>query len=106
MKVCMLTTKDNPYDPFDDFTQWFMYDIEKGYNTCGLLARVVRQSDTLSMEENEEESQQAMDWLIKFDLTKQLMKVEREIDDPIELYGFNPTKSLDEIESEEEALVA
>lgn len=34
----MLTTIDNPYDPFDQFDQWFSYDLSKGYNTCGLLA--------------------------------------------------------------------
>jgi len=28
---CMLTTFDNPYNPFDEFTSWFMFDEEKGY---------------------------------------------------------------------------
>ena len=100
MKVSMLTTKDNPYDPFDDFDNWFMYDIEKGYNTCGLLARIVRQSDSLSVEENEFESVKAMDWIIQHDVTGQFEIVSREIDDPLELYGFDTDKSLDEIDKE------
>ena len=39
-KKCMLTTFDNPYDPFEQFTLWFLFDVEKGYNTCERLARV------------------------------------------------------------------
>lgn len=26
---CMLTTVDNPFDPFEQFTSWFMFDEEK-----------------------------------------------------------------------------
>ncbi|MBO5318990.1 MAG: hypothetical protein J6B01_04785 [Ruminococcus sp.] len=37
----MITTVDNPYDYFTQFKEWYMYDMEKGYNTCGYLDRVV-----------------------------------------------------------------
>lgn len=36
----MLTTVDNPYNPFDDFDKWLNYDILKGYNCCGIVARI------------------------------------------------------------------
>ena len=38
----MLSTIDNPFNPFDDFDSWFHYDIEKGYNSCSYLARIAR----------------------------------------------------------------
>ena len=25
-----LTTLDNPFDPFEEFSDWFYYDMEKG----------------------------------------------------------------------------
>ena len=37
-----LTTFDNPYDPFEQFTQWFMFDEEKGYHTTAYLGRIAR----------------------------------------------------------------
>jgi hypothetical protein len=49
----MLTTIDNPYDPFTQFESWLAYDEQKGYNTNGLLARLTLDSNELSNEENE-----------------------------------------------------
>jgi hypothetical protein len=37
----MLTTVDNPYDPFDDFDSWFAFDSSHGYHTSSFLARIV-----------------------------------------------------------------
>lgn len=71
-----LTTKDNPYNPFEDFTQWFLYDTEKGYNTCGYLARIANTSDdALSDKENEAEIEQAIDDILKYDFTGNYKKV-------------------------------
>jgi hypothetical protein len=44
----MLTTVDNPFNPFTHFDEWFAYDHKLGYNSCSLLARIVRSSDELS----------------------------------------------------------
>ena len=33
MAQCMLTTFDNPYNPFDDFTKWWLWDVTHGYNS-------------------------------------------------------------------------
>ena len=44
----MLTTVDNPFDPFTRFDEWNEYDISMGYNTSSFLARVAYISDELS----------------------------------------------------------
>ena len=30
--LCRLTTIDNPFDPFERFSDWFLFDVGKGYN--------------------------------------------------------------------------
>lgn len=63
-----LTTIDNPYNPFTDFEQWFMFDVEKGYNTCGYLARLTADiSDELTEQETTREINRAIDEIIKYD---------------------------------------
>ena len=74
-KECMLTTFDNPYNPFDDFTSWFMFDIEKGYNTCSYLGRIVNLSDDLCQKEVNEEVERAIDEIIFYDFRNIYKKV-------------------------------
>lgn len=74
MKVA-LTTKDNPYNPFNDFTSWFMFDIQKGYNTCGYLARVTKTDDTMTDEEDDSEVERSIDEIIKNDILDIYKKV-------------------------------
>ena len=76
---CMITTIDNPFDPFEQFTSWFLFDTEKGYNTCSYLARIARISDQLSEKENNEEIERAIDEIIKYDFMNIYKKVKREI---------------------------
>jgi len=49
----MVTTIDNPFDPFTQFDEWNAFDIDKGYHTNAYLARVVRTSPELSDEAQE-----------------------------------------------------
>lgn len=77
-KDCMLTTFDNPYDPFDQFTLWLMFDKEKGYDTCEYLARIVQLSDDLTEKEVDEEMERAIDEIIKYDPFNIYKKVTKE----------------------------
>jgi len=72
-----LTTYDNPFDPFEDFDKWFMYDIEHGYNTCGYLARVANTSSSMSDEEENDEIKRAIDEIIKYDVANMYRRVEK-----------------------------
>lgn len=78
MQQCMLTTFDNPYDPFEQFTSWFLFDVEKGYNSCAYLGRVARTSDQLSDEENDEEVERAIDEIIRYDFRNIYKKLKKE----------------------------
>ena len=74
---CMLTTFDNPFDPFEQFAKWFLFDVEKGYNTCSYLGRVVRFSDDMTEQEMDEENERAIDEIIKHDFLNIYKKVTR-----------------------------
>ena len=74
---CMLTTFDNPFDPFDQFTSWLLFDKEKGHNTCEYLARIANLSDDMSQEEIDIETERAIDSIIKYDITNTFKKVTR-----------------------------
>ena len=63
----MLTTVDNPYNPFEQFTLWNLFDKENGYNTCERLARVMNISDDMTQKEEDEEYNRAADEIIKYD---------------------------------------
>ena len=74
-KDIMLTTFDNPYDPFEQFTLWLLFDKEKGYNTCEYLARTAKLSSDMSPIEEEKEIERAIDEIIKYDFLNIYKKV-------------------------------
>ena len=59
-KEVTLTTVDNPFDPFEQFALWDLFDHEKGYNTKERLARIVRLSDDMTQKEEDDEIER--DW--------------------------------------------
>lgn len=76
----MLTTFDNPYDPFDEFVPWFLFDIEQGYYTCSLLARIARSSEEFSDAEDKAETERAIDEIINQDFLNIYKKVTRNVE--------------------------
>ena len=79
METCMLTTTDNPYDPFTQYEAWYRFDEDNGYHSCAFLARIARTSDQLSEQENMEEIERAIDDIIKYDHLGIYKKVKRKL---------------------------
>lgn len=75
MQDVMLTTIDNPYDPFTRWDEWYQFDVEKGYNTCQYLARITYTSNELSELDNAQAIESAMNDIINLNVTGVYKKV-------------------------------
>lgn len=60
----MLTTLDNPFNPFTQWDQWFAFDTGKGYNTTSYLARIAISSHELSENEETRAINEAIDTIL------------------------------------------
>lgn len=63
----MLTTVDNPYDPFTEWDDWLEFDVQHGYNTCGYLARMALTSEEFTDELNDVIVEAAIDAIVSTD---------------------------------------
>lgn len=97
----MLTTFDNPFDPFDEFISWFLFDVEKGYNTCSKLARIARSSDNLSTIEDKRETERAIDEIINYDFLNIYKKVTRNVETDSTTLSESDNETEKETETEE-----
>lgn len=73
----MITTIDNPYNPFTDYDNWLAFDIEKGYYTCNKLARISNVTDDMTDKEMIEEEERAINRLIEIDPLDIYIKVNK-----------------------------
>lgn len=60
----MLTTYDNPFNPFTEFNRWWKEDISLGHDCCGLLAREAATSTVFSDEKNRKYIREAMERIV------------------------------------------
>ena len=74
----MITTLDNPFNPFTQFDDWLNYDTTKGYNTCGLLARIAKSSDELSEADEDDAIDNAMQEIIRLNVSGNYILVEED----------------------------
>ncbi|MDT3386819.1 MAG: hypothetical protein LIR46_03495 [Bacteroidota bacterium] len=77
MAVVMLSTSDNPFNPFTNFDDWYQWDERNGYHTTSYLGRIVRTSPYLSPQEQEDENERAINEILQYNLTGNYIKVEQ-----------------------------
>jgi hypothetical protein len=65
MTLHMLTTLDNPYDPFTRFDEWYQWDEAAGYHTTAFLARITQTSDELSDADQDVAIENAIDEIVQ-----------------------------------------
>jgi hypothetical protein len=73
----MLTTVDNPYDPWTQWDEWFAWDQNAGYHTPGLLARIAQGSADLSEADEQLAIQQAIEEIVQENVLGVFRKVKR-----------------------------
>jgi hypothetical protein len=74
----MLSTIDNPFNPFTHYNEWYSYDVSHGYNTCAYLARITLTSDELSEDDQNIAIVNAIDEIIKFNINNLYVKVKED----------------------------
>lgn len=73
----MLSTVDNPHSPFDHYMAWHAFDVAAGYNTAGLLAKVIATSEELSEDLQRRAYDQAVDEILEENVTGMFRRVKR-----------------------------
>lgn len=61
----MLTTIDNPFDPFTQYEQWDAYDQSQGYYTSAFLARITITSSDISEADQDIALENAIDEIVR-----------------------------------------
>ena len=56
----LLTTEDNPWNPFTHWDEWYTFDESAGHHTCGLVARFSLSTSELSEKDQEFEHRKAI----------------------------------------------
>jgi hypothetical protein len=74
----MLTTIDNPWNPFTHYDEWYAFDAQANYHTPSLLARVTTSSNELSDYDQERDIVRAIDVIVSENVSGMHRKVSRE----------------------------
>lgn len=71
----MLSTIDNPWDPYTHYAEWYAEDARLGYHSPALLARVTISSNELSEYDQELDIVRAIDQIVSENVSGMHRKV-------------------------------
>lgn len=78
-KQFMLTTIDNPFNPFEDYKSWLSFDKDHHYDSAEKVMRIAKITDDMTMFEENAEIERAIDRIIQLDFLNVYQKVEQEL---------------------------
>ena len=81
VRKVMLTTTDNPYDPFEDFPSWLAFDSRSGYHSSGMVARIANFSNELSEAQQQFAIEKAIDEIVEINALGVWKKVVKYVDE-------------------------
>lgn len=87
MAVHMLTTVDNPWNPFSHFDEWYQFDESSGYHTTQYLARLTLSSPDLSEVDQSDAIEVAIDEIVE----QNVLGIYRKVEAPV---GWEDQASL------------
>jgi hypothetical protein len=73
----MLTTYDNPFDPWTQWDEWYVWDMTHGYNTPGLLERVSNLPEDAAEVDMQLALSQAIDEIVRENVSGMHTKVKQ-----------------------------
>jgi hypothetical protein len=75
MALHMLTTIDNPYNPFMQYDEWLQFDESSGYYTTQYLARLTLSSGDLSDADQSTAIEYAIDEAVRENINGMYRKI-------------------------------
>lgn len=64
----MLSTSDNPWNPWTNFKEWNAYDMAAGHHTLAYLARITVSSEELSQADQDLDVENAIEEILRLNI--------------------------------------
>jgi len=103
-KEYMLSTVDNPWNPFKNFDEWYEFDVSHSYNTLAYVARIANTNSDMDDSTYTKEVNKAIDDILKYNPLPIYIRVSEDTDiskihDGILNTNSIETNSLSEVHS-------